>query len=1578
MDTQWRLLGVCVLCLCAAWFAAAEVTFESNTPEVVDGVQYQRVTIEASSLDGKSVYDNSRIVNQLTNGAEMPVKVEFEPPVMIYDVTPAGYIPERTMLMTIPMCDTPINPFTGEDSLTEPEARRLRLAAAAMGLHGHRRLESTMFHHWTPEHWDAYASGRAALTELGISPSDATKLHRNLTIISHLNMIKRAVKTRHHTAGLSALLHDDGFLFPPFMRDVNGKVTEEYMEKVYASTLSKMSDAFLNHTHLDEQGRRRLLPGTGVVALGVASAALGMAAYATHMINEEILPALDSMADAMEAQAKLNEENADAIAANAEFANSTRRMLNKTTQIVSQQGIAIEGLQKITGENSKQIEENLLLIEANERAANKSFNEAFNGRESNRNLILELTQATDLVVADMGEAVNGLRDYTKNSILELGNSIRDIDDRFTMLTINTGHAIDKVLSRVDEGLMTLHNMRTKAAVRRDLTGVFYALSQPMVSLGWKPFLWQNTGNPIDPMYTGIPPQPEGWTDGNPGRRVQMDRLVIVTVENANEEVDSIDTYELQDYDMNVVCDGKQMMNNIASWSSLDSIRRLFGPDKCMPIPTGTFPGAPNRAPDPEAGEWVTDEFGGKKYNTGGALLKPCKCWIEIKARSCTHGVDNGYINPLSGNIDPELDVGMAGLTSPLLCTGAGSSGPVEATSLYNSMATESGGDIQIYTMEEVLGTTLDPSMAWFNPQQRYIFDWASFLSVLEWICGHERFLPFSGSPLTQPGFRRVKFFDRQEPYALVASERMSNLYTTGEEGGDDPDFMQPVYPFADDGDCEKHNTNGDRCAAMPGRSLCMSCHRCGATPMALTLSSNKAKGPASLPAVVFNLLQNGVKAMRLELRDLDIVKYGILPADVYQETKEFRYSPETRTSFTCNMLTLVYTIGGYTPLNRIRLRETQKRASIRIDKWGNGQEDDPDTWPMAANGQPGMSGPSIVETSSRPTLAYDSNIFLDASMLIPGPMDCILNECDTPAVFLDADGRPMPSARSRYTYNVPDREVSASEDAVGRANSVSYIMVNEVGVDGITLNQWKSEYGDVFNPIDASASLHHYYVPLEKLDNDGDIQCAVSQGASAGPWCSILSNFRIFDPVSANGVWGDDVTNACGRSDTLCLTPKAFTLRESFRIPQGTPTSVVVTACPTLDTSPVDQGFPKIYLSHTLANPVSARVVMENGGDNDQCIPQTLDVTVQPGRPEGVNVQVCGEMSIKILRFNAATSLWDECGDPTTTDVQPPPQFQGDDGNFSYVIQQPMTVINNLDDARVVEVGQAQADISAESRALWAAVLPVVFESNPGIVPELEEAAGFVLNKTRFNGIYDKLHENSETDAANEKARASAAETRIQNIVQQRVSFVATVNALLAELNNTIIALKENIKELKEENKNNAHQFELLWNESAQATAQANETNAIIYKAVDDIRSIKASSAFEIGEGMFDGIGGIFGGLLSGLAGIFGDGLAFIFTILIVLAVCGVAACGLCYVCRGPISKFGINAVTGGFGGEAMTLLQRARDLQSAQYTPEASPAPAVPRRRGQLARAVANVASAASGEASKLLRPSNNEDDAI
>lgn len=1538
----------------------AQVTFEASVPTTINGVQTQGIVVGCKSVDGQSVVDTDTISVALTSGVDMPVKVTCRSPVYMYDLLPAGSVPQRVIPIAIPLCDSPINPYTGEAKVTAPTTRRLaRMIAAAMHMgHGKdRRLETTAFADWGVEEWAAYTDGSASLESLGLSGADANKLRMNITMVHYMYDMYQAAPGAIRM-GMDALMGTDKAMFPPFMRNKDGTVMEDWMYKVHHGTEWAGGVA--------EPKKRKLL--VGAIMAGVA---IGMAASNTYTIDNNVLPRLSNIEDALAVQAEANMANARAFDAINAFGAATRDMLGDTASALDSAEQAISGLQSVTDLNAESIAANQRSMIQAAETTNAGFAAAYAEREKLRTEMLAVTTAAEALVTDMGETVNGLRDFTISSAETLTREMAKVDKR-------AADAVRKLTQDVAEGMaanqelaLLVYQEANMQKTKRDLTGLFYAVKSALSGAGWEPFLWKDNGNPEDAMRTGAAPNPEDWNEASIARRILLDEIQVMFVERGAQGAGGAGTtnHVLHQHTFNIVCDAKQLMSNVAPWYTYKDIQKFIGPEECIPLAPGTVGGVPTTSPDPSRGEWTTIVGGDPKTTTSGATLTPCVCWIEFTAETCTHGETTSGTNPLDrAGFNPASEIGRDGLTSTALCSGTGASAPTADTTGYTAMA---AAGINLFDIGDLLTSPTDPGKQWYHASQKYVQDWASFEALLEWECGHERFVPFPGNP-TGSAYNRVKFFGDSSAYALVTSKRMSGLYVDTTNNNAPIPFVQKVKSYANSAECATQNTVGAMCYEQPSRANCAGCQACSADPISLSRipEDGAPTPPANLAQAVFKVMDKAWSGLVYNLADMEVSLFGVMPADVALTTTEFTYSPVAKTSFKCRILTSVYTLGEAEPLTTQQLRSVHKYMDIRMDPWGNtGTQGDPDSWPTTTSGDPPLGGNVWKQATTDPSMFNDASMFLESNMVWAGSKACVVDECTTPNVFLASAGTLLPTEQSRYTYNVPQGLLSTSPDPAGRIGSPTYIMSptspNGLGLDGLTLNRWAADYpNDAFDATFASASLHHYYMPLVK-DGNG-IHCAASLTAAMGPLCGLLENYLIYTPTSDE--YGDPtVKTECNKDSVICFRPKRWSYKQQFVVPQGTTTQSFVSACPTLDTSAILKGIPTVYLSHSTTATISARITMSG----DKCVTAIVPVSVPPSKRVAVSAEVCGDMDIVVERFNAATKEWINCGNEEAVDVQPPPEFGGDAANITYV--QPITYVQSIDNTRLIEVGKKQNKVIGDLRNLVVSMAKQVYGEGSDALNTIKANAPGVFNFTEFSGINSQLHDDQTEAAAAENNRVATAQDNIDGLKKSSADFDAKSKELSDHVNATIEDFRKKVDKVNEQVPRIDAAYDKL-NTTTHAAAAANlkaaealdkmyEQNLKLREIGGDLDFLKdavdefGDVADLVGDVVKDGLKA-FSSLLEGLGDAFGGGITgLIMTLMMpcLLAVCvAVALAAGVWRCCGDDIKKGVSvaaenpelvgmALGAPLGPGGMAALSMAGQVVKAAKKSSAPPAYATP-----------------------------------
>lgn len=1554
------LAGVaCIACV------AAQVTFEASVPTTVNGQQTQGIVVSCSSVDGQSVVDTTTIDVTLTNGAVVPVKVDCRSPVYMFDLLPAGSVPQRVMSSTLPLCDAPVNGFTGEKIVRNPQRRRLmRILAASTHLgHGkHRNLGTSIFRDWTAKDWRDYANGDAHLVrDLGLGPQVAAELQANTTHLHRLYAMydsSPAIMKR----GLDVILGTNRAMFPPFMRNPDGTIRQDWYHKVVHGS-EWVADA---QTH--PQQRRALFEVIGSIALGIAAAN-------NNFIHEKLVPVIEDIQGQLVGVASALDANARSINATLDFATVTRNMLNDTANALESAEAAIEGLQVVTEINTQGIADNKDSIIANAELMDQGFTQAFKEREELRTEMESITAEAQILAEDMTAEVNALRAFTVNTIDTVMKEIAKADKRTADVSRQLMDDVFKATKEAQALSLVVYQQSTQQQVRRQLTKFFYDINAAVTQAGWKPFLWQDTGAPSDQTRIGQEPTPEDWLPGSVHRSIELDTIQVLFVEAGEQGAGGVGTinHKLHEHTFKFVCDAAQLMDDVAPWFTYKDIASFMGPGECLPIPPGTVGGVPTPSPDASRGEWTTTVAGDPKTNAEGQPVKGCTCWVEFTARTCTHGETTAGTNPFDRpGFDTTASIGTQGLDSPHLCVGTGASSPVDDTAVYAEL--QSAG-MNTYTIADVLTSSTDPGRQWYHANQRYLRDWTSFVSLTEWGCGHERFVPFVGNP-TVLGYKRTKWLADGSAYALVTSGRMSNLYQ--DANGDTIPFVMKIKSFADADVCAEQNVLGNACYDQPRRANCGGCQACGASPVSLSQmpsgddQANRPTPPTNLGQAVFKVLEKAWVGMVNGLADMEVTMFGVMPADVELTTSEFSYSPEAKTSYKCRYLTSIYTLGGTEPLQTQQLRSVHKYMSVRMDPWGNtGTSSNPDSWIKTPSGAIALNN-VWEQTTSDPGLFNDATVFLESNMVWAGSKDCMVNECTSPDVFLANAGARLPTEQTRYTYNVPQGLLSTSPDTAARIGSPTYIMSpktpEQLGPDGITLNEWvATNNGNPFDPLSASASLHHYYMPLVKDGNN--LHCENSLTAAMGPICGLLDNYVVYTPTSDE--YGDpDITTECNKPDVLCFRPKRFKYRQQFVVPQGTTSQSFVTACPTLDTSPTLKGIPTLYLSHATSSVVQARVVMSG----TECLSATVPVAIPPAKRVAVSVQVCDDLTIVVERFNAATGEWVDCGNEETIDVKPPEEFGGDAANITYV--QPVTYVQSIDNQKLIDVGTQQNKVMGDMRNMVMAMAHKVYGTDSDALASLKADAPSVFNFTAFSSINKRLHEQGSAAADAENQRVAAAQGRIDNLKTDAGAFDAKAKAAADAVNASVVDLKKDVTQVKalvprmndvvaQMNETGQETMRISRDVASNIRASA-ETNQKLLDQGLDISDLgdKVEDAVEaaadvvektadlatdalssVGK-VFDAIGGLFGGGLMGT--LFTLMLPCILGI-VVLCVFGIVL----YFCCGDRIKAGVVAVgpaaaaagAGAIGGPmaASVAYQFANSLTQQQQQQQQQPKQAAP-----------------------------------
>jgi hypothetical protein len=1374
--------------LCAG--VQAQVTFEASVPTTVNGVQTQGIVVGCQTVSGQSIVDTTTITVALTNGVTLPLKVDCRAPVYMYDLLPAGSVPQRVIFTVLPLCDAPLSAYTEADTAGSQQSRRLlRMIAAGMHLgHGkHRDLGASVFRHWQVEDWAAYADGSAHLEhDLGLSAPAAAALRRNITRVRYMHNLYQAAPGVMRM-GMDALLGTNRSLFPPFMRDADGSVKPEWAYKVNHGD-DWQADA---HTHPEQRRSLQL----SIWGANLANIVGGI--NSNEETGADNSKSIDGMALAMLVQANASTANARNINATRDFAALTRDMLDDTASALGEAEKSISALQALGDLNNQGVAGNLRLLEDAAKDRQNMSDTAYEGRKDLRTEMLFITDAAKVLAQEMQNTTNDLRTFTINVATTLAQQLEASDKRAADVTRQLMQAISDGEATTETLALHMYKQQTQQQAKRDLTGLFWRVEAQLAAAQWKPFLWQDTGADEDAARMGQRPSAEQWADGSIGRRVQLDEFQVLFLSAGAEGASgpAFVNHVLHEHTFNIVCDAKALMNNVAPWYTSEDIRKFVGPRGCLPLASGTVGGVPTTSPD-----------GDPKTTASGAELVPCVCWIEFKARSCVHNETLRTVNPLdTAGLSPSVDIGLRGLDADALCTGAHAA----SVDTGGYVAMQENG-IALYTATDLLTTPSDGGLAWYNTggtaeapayPQKYIQDWSSFMNLLEWGCGAERFGPFSGNPLAT-GYERVKFFGDfvySNTYALLTSSRMSSLYTSAATNASVA-FVQKIASYANTAECAAQNTAGEPCFAVPGRRRCPGCQACAADAVSLARvpEDGDPAVPTTLAQAVLTAISKAWVGLVYNLADMDVSLYGVMPADVALSTNEFSYSPATKTSFKCRLLSSVYTLGEPEPLSTQQLRSVHKYMSVRMDPWGNNGGSptlEAENTVLLSNGLPALPGVWEQETSD-PSMFNDATVFLESNMVWAGSKKCMVGLCPSPHVFLASSNALLPVTETRYTYNVPQGLLSTSPDPAGRIGSPTYIKSSktpaELGIDGLTLNQWVADHpGDSFDAAFASASLHHYYMPLE-ADEDGDnIRCAAAMTAAMGPVCGLLDNYVIYTPESSDEYGDPAVASECNKDTVLCFRPKRFSYKQQFVVPQGTTTQSFVSACPTVNAASILNGIPVVFLSHPTTSVIQARITMDGPG----CLRSVLTVSVPPGKNVAVSTEVCGAMTISLERLNAATGGYESCGTDEDVDVKPPPQFGGDAANVTFV--QPITYVQSTDDTRLIDVGEQQNKVLGDMRNLLASMATHVYGADSDAMHTLLASAPTVFNLTAFGEINRHLHASARAAADAENARVAAAADQLKGIQADSTTFSTQSHKLRSDVNVSIDALRSAVDKVQ-------------------------------------------------------------------------------------------------------------------------------------------------------------------------------------
>lgn len=1468
---------------------ANTVRYQAVVDGTINGEVVRNAVFKCEGSDGREVFDADSVKLTLENGAEMDINVRCKPPVYVYERTYAGSIPGRVVPMTAPVCDTPIVPIAAIEESAPPSRRRL-LRMVAAGMHTARAgsFANTIFSHFTPEDWVHYEHGTRSLEELGIAGDAAIAIRVNITLVHYLHQrMEELPDVLGNFDGLGTLVGGDDFYFPPFMRDAAGNVVDVEYERVFHNFMDTGGDRATNSTStsmsIQDPNRRHRRLFFGVA---MSAAALGMSAYAVGVINNQILPKLNAIDDAMEKQARANDAMRGMIKANEEFAQETFTMAQKNLDATKALGRVQDTLVKKTSANADAILENKDALIAQGQAMDTGFADATRERQA----MMDVMVAQQAESIALNQAVTGdlrnLQDFVLSGFDQV-NGVLDsaMEDRVRDLQ-SVRRDIQAVAMQLRQTNILMYRHRLNAKLRRNIAGLFHDMNTEAHTKGLKEFLWDgSSGDDADVVRAGVAPNLAKWTPGNPERRVDIDTISVLYSEYGSVVGEGLVQNTIHQLDLAIVCDGEVLMNEVTPWFTWKDIAQLMGPDYCVPLPPKgvTLPPGTAAQPDASVGQWLTEANGDAKFNSmTGGILTPCKCWIEVRGASCTDHPRDQSQSPFEHvGLETDKVFGPGGLASaaPSVCDPGQQGATPPVAWQYSQFSALHAIGVNTYSALDFLpeGDILEN---WMDPDLMYLSSWQSLVTLLEDVCGDEKFQSrFPGNPLDL-GFRRPKYFGDGAAYALITSATLSSMY---EPGPDVANFVLKVVSNADAGRCNTQNTVGNLCAEGTTRTSCESCQRCSASEMSVTRYNQDTTRPATLAALFYLTLENAWKSVQPRLQDMEVDRYGTLPSDVSTSKEAFQNDPVTRTSFECTYASWVYTVPEYVPVHKLRPTQIAMKAEVSMTRWGNdGDELDPSTYIKVPGTDEIALDANWYQTTSDPELENRFSFILPPDMLLPGSKDCMWNECQRPGIFFDANSNIMDTTgvNERYTYDIPQDMITASPDASGRANRVSYILSKKtpevIAADGFTLNEWVAENNHArFRAVDAGTSLHWYYTPLVK--NGDDVQCATAGGTHTGGWCNTLQKYRVYMPT-ADDYDDPGLTSKCNSDQYLCLIPKVWKYEWQASLKKGDITQGVTTGCPTLDTSAItDAQVPTLYMFHSQASPIRTRITIDGPG----CTTHVDEYDVPPNKRVGIDVEVCGAMTITAEEWS--NGEWVDCSNSVeSVDVQEKPEFEFD-VNATTTILRETTVIRSTDNTEIANLAEDQNAMLADALLALSVVTQLLPESNQ---IQLRELTPSVFNTSKLEAIMAETAKLKNQSVITEAENSAERWNIIQEVEVQKADFENATAVIDAELETRIgerdAAIEAAEAQLKVMNESLAN----LTKASFVADAALAEASAALRHAA----SIEVD-VVDLGNllGPLKSIGGMFGAF--GIAALLATCLGPIAVVLLV---------ALCLCCRGP------------------------------------------------------------------------------
>ena len=1355
------LLLACAVFAVVPLVAANRVRHKAGVEATLDGVAVQNVLFGCDGTDGKTVSDSDSVTLTTTNGAVMPVGIVCEPPVVVYDLKAAGSVPQRVMASTIPLCT--LQPETDTDVVEASASRRLRIATAIRHVSEVGSVADSVFRDFDPEDWDHFTAGRRRLSDLGVERGEEIAFWRTAHQTHHFHRIANQsapLLARLHS--FDYLLHSDHALFPQFMRDSSGRVTDAARAAV---ELGVSPTATAADVAVDLHNRRGLFIA-GVVTKLFQSLVAGL----KLTLLSDVYERLNNIDVALSNQRDINAQMGGFLNESSALAQSAYDAAAANAALARDQKNASDALLLEVRANTEQIKNNTADIINARVAAGTRMLAAENRADRAAKSLIHLAGNTSASfakmeggTADTQQLINDLDAWANSEVKAINAVIIDLSANALQVSKDILEDIEGVHRKVQVLSRLVWQKETRVQTKNALSEMYHATAGVLVDNGWKPFLWQDTGEPGDADRTGSPPNSAEWSEGNPARRLEIDTVTSVYMERGFEDAGANEARRLmKERKYTFVCDATQVMDKLPPWAKTEDIALLVGPPGCIPLPR---PGTAANPPDAADGEWLHQTNGSPKLSPiTGKPLRSCVCWIEVTARQCNHGTTGVDVNPLA---HPDVTAGAhlptGDLSSDSLCIGGGSTAPTATGALDDLFASPAlSGGVTAFHFDDLLVSGSDALKDWFTADVAYLQDWLSWVATQEYDCGHERFAGNEANPLSAL-YPRLKFFDDRSPYAIVSSARLTAKYAQGATGG--PGFAVDITSTANAGQCNMANEPGKLCSPGNGRDVCDSCHQCDADAGAMRLPGNVG----SLASTITNLLTQSWSSAARNLRVLEASRHGVLPNDVWMHRDEFLYDSAASTTYSCDYVTWIQTLGEPEPLQTIIPSHIAKRVTVTINPWGNNADQSD-----RIKGTDGLDGRGTVwaDELSDPSLFNDLNFILPYRMVLAGDKNCLWNECPRPKVFLGADGVTITAVpNERYTYNVPVADISVAPAAASRIGKIGYIRDTASPADlpdGLSLNRWSAQNGgERFSPSDASASLHAYYAPLIQSPTDpSDIQCLETQSAAAGSWCNVLKNYRIYMPT-ADDTYGaaENLTAICEDPAKLCLIPKEWKYDWQSTLPKGIVQAGLETVCPTIDTRDLAKGFRSAYLTHSGSRSATIRLHI-TGCQND-----VREMDLPPFVFTPVDLDSCGQVKIFTKYRDANTGAWVECGNNVTATVDETMGPTGDSQTVVYNQFYPKESVYNYitDPAPLGEFKLRVARKESQTNALLLALTEQFMSATD--YHALQAAVGDVFDDQSYLDIVSSVQADVNRSTAAEAALIETEREAIRSLVERQSAF---------------------------------------------------------------------------------------------------------------------------------------------------------------------------------------------------------------